>query len=142
MGNLHSPITRNRTIRKEPTYINGRPRISKGKSGRPSNTLLALKTQKSLIDIGRKGAKKLGQKTRDAIKINRSMMISFKNKKKEQWDMLILVLAVQNSMLIPIDMSFEPVFNEWVVYKVFDTIIDLFFLFDMILMCVTTHLNK
>lgn len=35
-------------------------------------------------------------------------IISFKNKRKEQWDYFVLILAFQNSLCIPIDLAFQP----------------------------------
>jgi len=47
---------------------------------------------------------------KSTLKFDEKYIISMKNPMKEKWDFFILLLAFQNSLVIPIDMSFEP---EW-----------------------------
>lgn len=82
------------------------------------------------------------QKFYDSIKIPEKYIISVKNKCKDVWDIFILLLALQNSILIPLDFSFKPAFVEFSFYKVFDLMVDLCFLIDMILMCLTSYRDR
>ena len=60
---------------------------------------------------------------------------------KERWDIFILILAFQNSLIIPIDMSFEPEWTAHFYYQIFDNLVDFLFLVDMILMCFTSFID-
>ena len=42
----------------------------------------------------------------DKMVVPEKYIISYKNKKKENWDYFVLVLAFQNSLNIPIDLAF------------------------------------
>lgn len=66
-------------------------------------------------------------------------MISFKSVSKDRWDKFILILAIQNSFIIPIDLAFGPEFTKGFKFKVFDGIVDILFLVDMILMFMTSY---
>ena len=72
----------------------------------------------------------------------RKYLMSYKHKGKEKWDVFVLILALQNSIAIPIDLTFQPEFMGTTVFQVFDNIIDAFFLMDMILMFFTSYLDK
>jgi len=41
-------------------------------------------------------------------KLHPNKIISHKNKIKASWDIMILVLAVFNSLMVPLELSFEP----------------------------------
>ena len=66
-------------------------------------------------------------------------IISYKNPKKEYWDLFVLILAFQNSLLIPIDLAFAPLVFSNVWYQIFDNIVDCIFLIDMIIMFFTSY---
>ena len=66
-------------------------------------------------------------------------MISFKSVSKDRWDKIILILAIQNSFIIPIDLAFGPEFTNGFKFQVFDGIVDILFLVDMILMFMTSY---
>ena len=76
------------------------------------------------------------------MQVPKKYLISYRNKNKETWDMCIIILALQNSLVIPIDISFAPEFTQNVLYKSFDFIVDFLFLVDMVLMCFTTIHNS
>ena len=69
-------------------------------------------------------------------------IISFKAERKENWDLFVLLLAFQNSLLIPIDLAFNPEFTRDVGVQIFDNIVDILFIIDMALMFMTSYLNK
>lgn len=69
-------------------------------------------------------------------------IVSFKDSRKESWDKFILILAIQNSFIIPIDLCFQPEFTHGEGFVLFDTIVDLIFMFDMVLMFFTSYLDK
>ena len=50
------------------------------------------------------------------IKIRKKSIISFKNPLKERWDLFVLILAFQNSFIIPLDISFQMAWTENIVY--------------------------
>ena len=74
--------------------------------------------------------------------ISERYIVSYKNKTKQKWDIFILGLAFQNSLLIPIDLAFEPEFTKIKGFEVFDNIVDGLFLVDMIVMFMTSFINK
>ena len=76
------------------------------------------------------------------MKISRRYIISYKNPLKEQWDLFVLILAIQNSVMIPFDMAFNPGFTDSLAYKIFDNTVDAIFLIDIILMFMTSFMNK
>lgn len=78
----------------------------------------------------------------DKLKLNSRYIISYKNPRKEQWDLFVLILAIQNSIMIPVDMAFNPGFTDSLPYKIFDNVVDAIFLIDIILMFMTSYMNK
>ena len=42
--------------------------------------------------------------------IPKKYIISYKNKYKVRWDILVIVLAIYNSIIIPLDAAFSPEF--------------------------------
>ena len=58
-----------------------------------------------------------------------------------KWDLVIIVLAIYNSISIPLGLAFSPPSYEYTWVKVFNYFIDSFFLFDMILQFRTTYVN-
>ena len=70
----------------------------------------------------------------NVIVIDESRIISFRNKKKEKWDVLMIILAMINSFFIPLEMNFDfPVLFHSIIYIIFDNLIDFMFLADLIL---------
>lgn len=69
-------------------------------------------------------------------------MISYKNKSKESWDVLVLTLAVWNSLMVPIELTLNPSFIKHPFTQFLDGAIDLMFLVDMILMFFTSFVTK
>jgi hypothetical protein len=58
------------------------------------------------------------------------------------WDLFVLILALQNSIIIPFDLAYEPEFTGTTGFKIFDFVVDFLFLIDMILMFIHSFLNK
>lgn len=69
-------------------------------------------------------------------------MISVKNKKKKLWDLSILIFAVYNSIMAPFTLAYEPDFEKNLIFVIFDNVIDFLFVLDMIVMFLTTIINK
>ena len=67
-------------------------------------------------------------------------MISSKSKFKQIWDFLIVTLAIFNSIIVPIDISFHPEFS--IAIKVMNQATDFFFLLDIILQFFTSFTNN
>ena len=68
--------------------------------------------------------------------------ISFRNKRKKQWNTFIIFLAIINGILVPLNISFEPPFIQTNLFKIINAIIDIFFVIDCILQFYTSFQNK
>mgnify|MGYP002629862122 CR=1 FL=1 len=79
---------------------------------------------------------------REYMKVPEKYILSFRDPRKESWDKFILILAIQNSFIIPIDLCFQPEFTHARPFVLFDTIVDVIFMFDMLLMFVTSYLDR
>jgi hypothetical protein len=44
----------------------------------------------------------------EKMQLDQKRIISFRNHFKEKWDFLVLLLAIQNSLIIPLDLAFHP----------------------------------
>jgi hypothetical protein len=75
-------------------------------------------------------------------RIPEKYLISYKSRTKDLWDKLILVLAIQNSFIIPIDFAFKPEFTKIPNFQIFDAIVDIIFVIDMVLMFLTTYIDN
>ena len=56
--------------------------------------------------------------------------------------MTVLLLSIMNSLIVPLELSFEPVSFSGTGYVIFDNLVDLIFLIDMILMLFTSFVAK
>ena len=70
------------------------------------------------------------------------MKISFKSKFKQRWDLLIGALAVYNSLIIPFEHSFQPLFLREGIFNAINYIIDVCFLIDIFLMFLTSVIGQ
>ena len=57
------------------------------------------------------------------------------------WDLCIIVLAIFNSITIPIQLSFKPPFLDSVMIRYINNMIDLCFILDIVLTFRTTYFN-
>ena len=55
---------------------------------------------------------------------------------------MVLFMAIYNSLQIPFSQAFNPEFFSWVVFSIFDSIVDFVFIVDIILSFFTTIINK
>jgi len=76
------------------------------------------------------------------LRVPERFIISFRNTAKEIWDVFVLLLAFQNSLVIPLDLAFAPQFAKTPRFELFDQIVDGIFFLDMLLMFVTSFMNK
>jgi len=85
----------------------------------------------------------LWEKTNYALFREKRFIISHKDKRKEKWDQVIMLLAGVNSIMVPLELAFDmlPLF-ESIIYTLFNVIIDLCFLADMVIMANTDYLNR
>lgn len=67
--------------------------------------------------------------------------MSCRNLKKKQWDAFILILAIFNSLVVPLELSFIPDLTNENFFFYTDLIIDVLFLLDVIFMLFTSY-NK
>ena len=75
-------------------------------------------------------------------RLPKKFIISYRNPKKEQWDIFILLMAVQNSFMVPIDIAFAPEFTNHPLYNFFDSLVEIFFVIDIILQFITSFMNR
>ena len=83
--------------------------------------------------------KKYWNKFKKNIKVPEKYIISYKNNYKERWDIFVLLLALQNSFIIPLDLAFEPKFTSYKGFANFDLFVDIIFVIDMIIMFFTSY---
>jgi hypothetical protein len=84
----------------------------------------------------------IGRKTKKftlfECRIPPNRMISYKNPYKKWVDLFIIVLAIFNSVFFPIELAFRPHFAVTVGYKVFDILVDVIFVLDIVVMYFTS----
>lgn len=69
--------------------------------------------------------------------------ISFRNPYKEKWDVFIIILAIYNSVVIPLDFVFFPQeIKDSVVLNTLNNITDSMFIIDIIIMFFTTYTDS
>lgn len=72
---------------------------------------------------------------------SQGLVISYR--RKEKWDLFILVLAIVNSFTVPLELVFDNFsWLEETWYSVLDTFVDVMFLIDLVLMFWTTFRSK
>ena len=76
------------------------------------------------------------------FKIPQKYIIDYTNSRKRKFDVVILFMAVFNSFVIPIEISFNPKELEHPAYVSVAAIIDLFFILDIVLMFFTSYQDK
>jgi len=69
-------------------------------------------------------------------------IISVKNHHKRNWDYTILALAIINSLIVPLELSFEPDFTKDSYYNFLDNMVDFLFVVDMFGMAVTSYVDN
>lgn len=79
----------------------------------------------------------------DRWRVPEHKILSVKSWKKMAWDVLIIVLAVINSYLLPVNIAYglEPVFSESTAYLIFMNGMDICFVIDMALMFFTSFID-
>jgi len=55
--------------------------------------------------------------------------------------MLILILATQNSIMVPLELSFSLSVFDLIYYQVLGNLIDVAFIVDMVVMCLTSYMD-
>jgi hypothetical protein len=74
--------------------------------------------------------------------VRKEWIIPYNSRKKEIWDWSILVMAIENSFVIPLEVAFEPAFESNLGYQIISNLIDLMFLIDMVLISVTAYIDS
>ena len=69
-------------------------------------------------------------------------MIPFRSSRKRKWDILIVILAIQNSIVNPLEIGFNPAFTQHIAYTAVQSVVDFIFLVDIFVCCLTTFINK
>jgi hypothetical protein len=66
-------------------------------------------------------------------------MLRVNNPNKTYWEIIVILLAIYNSFSIPIEIAFAPPLFEHPSFFVFNTLIDLVFLADIVVNFRTTY---
>lgn len=74
------------------------------------------------------------------IKIPRFMW-RLNNKYRMNWDLLIIILALYNCIMIPLALAFGDRMNESNEIDIIERIVDIFFILDILLNFRTTYIN-
>ena len=61
---------------------------------------------------------------------------------KMRWDLLVIVLAIYNAIMIPFEFAFSPDYLETTGYQFADYFIDFLFFFDVVINFRTTYVNQ
>jgi hypothetical protein len=78
----------------------------------------------------------------DQSENNKKYMISFNSPYRLIWDMMIVILALYNAIIVPLEISFKPDFRENPGYEFVDYFVDFIFLIDILINFRTTTVNK
>lgn len=70
------------------------------------------------------------------------MVVSFKNKYRKMFDIFVLMLALYNSVMIPLKQCYNPEFKRTRESEIMDMVIDGIFLIDILLMFHTTFIDN
>lgn len=89
-----------------------------------------------------KAANRFQDFRRDGFRVSEDHIISFRDPRKEAWDILVLLLAIANSLLIPLEIAFKPTSFKSLAFLIIDNILDLIFLIDFILMFFVSFYSK
>jgi hypothetical protein len=68
-------------------------------------------------------------------------MLKGSGKFRQKWDMFIILLAIYNSISIPLSIAFEPKDMSTTGFQILDSCIDLIFLVDIIIAFRTTYID-
>lgn len=82
------------------------------------------------------------QKLLDKLNVNEKYIISHRNPRKKQWDLFVLLLSFQNSIITPLDLAFNPPFTQSLIFQIIDNLWDFMFFIDMVIMFFTSYVNK
>lgn len=78
----------------------------------------------------------------ERFRIQEKYLISYKDPRKHRFELFILALAFQSSLIVPLQLAFKPAVLESVIYVVWDNFVDGMFLLDLIGRFFTTYQNK
>ena len=73
--------------------------------------------------------------------INMKWFIKGNGPARLRWDIFIILLSIYNSITIPISIAFQPEILNHTYITIFDAVVDLIFLLDIIISFRTTHLD-
>jgi len=86
--------------------------------------------------------KSILKKIKNAIRIPPNYIISYKNPFKDRWDIFIVLLALVNCLVVPLEISIKPKFMDNLAYPIIKRGVDAVFFLDMLLMCITSFQDK
>lgn len=82
---------------------------------------------------------------RKRLRIDKRFIISYKNVFKKPWDILVLIFATWNAFYMPFAYSFVvpgPDTNVGAGLYLFDTLVDIFFIFDVLFSFFTSYMDS
>lgn len=107
----------------------------------PKDNSLSPDTNNNLVSIKHKKTWKTFVKNKMSKLVSKKWIISHKNKKKQVWDLMILFFATLNTIFVPLMIAFEPPELQTTLFTVFDIIVEIIFIIDIILMFMTSFVN-
>lgn len=82
------------------------------------------------------------KKINDALKKEKVWCMCWHNQKmKMWWDLIVIILAIYNAIMIPFEFAFSPEYLESTGYQVADYFIDFLFFLDVVINFRTTYVN-
>ena len=69
-------------------------------------------------------------------------IIRYNDGVKFWWDVFVIGLAIYNCLMIPLAIAFDSPYTEFILYIIFDFMIDFFFLIDIFVNFSTTYYNE
>jgi hypothetical protein len=115
---FESPISKHRRIKSEATSV-----ISKLGSENSDTKVTKPEQEEDINDAALEGT----------LKKESSLMIRYNHPYKIKWDLIVMLLATYNTIVIPIDVSFEPEVLDLNFFFWLDSIIDFLFLVDILI---------
>jgi hypothetical protein len=70
--------------------------------------------------------------------IPKKWIISYKSLLKKRWDVFVLILAIINSFMIPMEQAFKPEYDKTIAKIILDNLVDIVFICDIFLSFLTS----
>jgi hypothetical protein len=71
-----------------------------------------------------------------------SFIVHYYSNNKLRWDLLIIIFAIYNSIVTPLEIAFEPPFSKSVWFRVLDLLLNAFYIADIGVNFRTTYIDE